>query len=142
MVADIFITLGQIRYVNSLSRRHLTPAIIMVISAGAFILTLPLLLMAPSEVFQMHLLMPVLITGMVVTLGIILNIEAFKRIDGFIAHLMFNISILITFFLEAFLLNKIIPSGLIIASMVLIISASFLAEMISTRAQKDTLATT
>jgi uncharacterized membrane protein len=65
-----------------------------------------------------------------------LNYEAFKRIDGYLAYMMFNISVLVTFVLETFVFHSIQPTLLLILAGAMIISASIFAEMINSRCQK------
>ena len=69
-----------------------------------------------------------------------LNLEAFKRIDWFLAFLMFNISILITFIWEVYVLEKTSVSMIIVASWVLIMWSSISAEIINTKCEKRDLA--
>lgn len=76
-------------------------------------------------------------TGALIGLGIIFNYESFRRMDGFIAYLMFNISIIITFFIEAFILKEIIVTYYLVFSGLLITSASIFAEIVNTKCEKE-----
>ena len=69
----------------------------------------------------------------------ILNYEAFRRMDGFIAFLMFNIAILITFAIEAYWLKEIEVTVFLVLGGSLIIGASILAEVINTKCEKEEL---
>ena len=77
--------------------------------------------------------------GMMKGVGQILNYETFRRIDGFIAFLMFNISILITFCAEVFFLGKFSPTWVLILGGSVIISSTILAEIINSHCQKKGL---
>ena len=68
--------------------------------------------------------------------GQILNYEAFRRMDGFIAFLMFNISILITFLIEAYWLGEIQVTIYLILGGILIMGASIFAEVINSKCEK------
>jgi hypothetical protein len=74
--------------------------------------------------------------GVLSGVGKLLNYETFRRIDGFIAFLMFNISILITFTAEALFLHTITPTWMLIVGGLLIISSTVFAEIINGRSQK------
>ena len=71
--------------------------------------------------------------------GLLINFEAFRRIDGFIAFLMFNISILITFLIETFAFGSFVPTWLIIAGGSIIIGSTVLAEVIKSKCEKEGL---
>jgi drug/metabolite transporter (DMT)-like permease len=77
--------------------------------------------------------------GLFVGFGQFLNYEAFKRIDGYLAYMMFNLSILVTFILEAFVIHSIEPTMLLVLSGALIIGASVTAEVVNSRCQKKGL---
>jgi hypothetical protein len=59
--------------------------------------------------------------------------------DGFIAFLMFNIGIFITFAIEAYWLEEIDVTVFLVVGGSLIIGASILAEVINTKCEKDEL---
>ncbi len=59
--------------------------------------------------------------------------------DGFIAFLMFNIAIFITFALEAYWLKEIIVTPFLLVGGSLIIGASILAEVINSKCEKSEL---
>jgi hypothetical protein len=59
--------------------------------------------------------------------------------DGFIAFLMFNIAIFITFAIEAYWLEEIDVTVFLVVGGSLIIGASVLAEVINTKCEKDEL---
>jgi drug/metabolite transporter (DMT)-like permease len=74
--------------------------------------------------------------GLFEGIGQMCNYEAFKRIDGYLAHMMFNFSVLITFAIETFLLQSVHPTLLLLVSFALIVGASVGAELINSRAQR------
>ena len=75
--------------------------------------------------------------GLFVGFGQMLNYAAFKRIDGYLAFMMFNLSVLLTFALEVFVINAVSPTPLLLFSAVLIIGASVIAELINSRCEKQ-----
>jgi len=77
--------------------------------------------------------------GALTGFGLLLNFEAFRRIDGFLAFLMFNISILITFMVETFYLKQIIATNLLITGGIMIVAASIVAEYINSKCEKQGL---
>ncbi len=77
--------------------------------------------------------------GILWGLGTLLTFEAYKRMDGFIAFLMFNISILITLVIESFVLKEIHITSHLLLGAGLIIGSSILAEMINTQSEKETI---
>lgn len=77
--------------------------------------------------------------GLLAGIGQILNYETFRRVDGYIAFLMFNISILITFTVEVLFLGKFIPSGILLIGGIIIIASTVLAEAINTLSQRKGL---
>ncbi len=77
-----------------------------------------------------------LFTGGLIGIALMLNYETFKRMDGFIAYLMLNISVFITFIFEVFYLGTLTPTWLIILGGLLILGSSVAAEFINTHAEK------
>lgn len=75
--------------------------------------------------------------GVLFGIGLLLNYEAFRRIDGFIAFLMFNLSILITFVLEVFVLRRFEPTALLVLGGITIVGSTVLAELINSKCQKE-----
>lgn len=75
--------------------------------------------------------------GVLSGIGQILNYEAFRRMDGFIAFLMFNIAILLTFAIEAYWLEGIMVTPFLLLGGSLIIGASIFAEVINTKCEKE-----
>ena len=76
---------------------------------------------------------------MLTGVGLLLNYETFRRIDGFIAFLMFNISILITFSTEVFFLGAFSPTWILLLGGIIIIGSTILAEMVNSHCQKKGL---
>ena len=142
MVADTVYVIGQIRYVKVVPTAWSLSINLHVFSVLALLL-LPVFLSVSSTgngpTFFSLTSAPVLFSigaGALSGIGQALNYEAFRRIDGFIAFLMFNISILITFFAEVFILGKLSPTWALLIGGITIISSSILAEFVSSRCQK------
>lgn len=138
---DVLMTIGQIEYIK---RFRTTDGSLLNIHIFLFLLlfTAPVVLVGAiirSSILTgltMHSLLLGLGIGLFVGFGQLLNYEAFKRIDGYLAFMMFNLSILITFLLEVFLVHSLKPTPLLIVSGLLIITASLSAEYINSHAQK------
>ena len=77
--------------------------------------------------------------GILLGFGLILNYEAYRRINGFIGFLMFNLSILITISVESLILGEIKLTTHLLLGAGLIILASILAEMINTKCEKENI---
>ena len=140
MFADIVLVVSQIRYAKYLKDGQSIFINIYSYSAIALLL-LPFLLMH-FDVFSSLSWSQILFSmgaGVLVAIGKILNFEAFRRMDGFIAFLMFNISILITFVVEAFILKEIFVTYLLVVGGALVIASSGLAEYINTKCEKREL---
>ncbi|MDD5054814.1 MAG: DMT family transporter, partial [Candidatus Peribacteraceae bacterium] len=141
---DVVLTVGQIQYLRRLPRTNG-----MVLNLHVFFL--PLLLLAPLVVIGAVVQPAILIgvtwftvllgmgTGAINCVGLFLNYEAFKRIDGFLAYIMFNLSTVIVFLIEAFIFHSIQPTLLFLFSALLIAGSSILAEVIHSRCQKKGL---
>lgn len=141
---DVLLVVAQIQYIKQFPR---TDAALLNLYLFFFFLCVS----APIIVFGSLLGWPVLhdLTRTTLLLGIALgvfegvgqmcNYEAFKRIDGYLAFMMFNLSILITFVLEAFVIHSIRPSFLLLLSGAIIIGASVIAEIVNSRCQKKGL---
>ncbi|MBP9773696.1 MAG: HD domain-containing protein [Candidatus Peribacteraceae bacterium] len=141
---DVLMTIGQIEYIK---RFRSTDGSLLNIHIFLFLLlfTAPVVLVGAlthSPILSgltMHSLLLGLGIGLFVGFGQLLNYEAFKRIDGYLAFMMFNLSILITFLFEVFFVHSLKPTPLLIVSGLLIITASLSAEFINSRAQKKGL---
>jgi drug/metabolite transporter (DMT)-like permease len=138
---DVLITIGQIEY---LKQHRSTDSILLNLHIFLFLL----LLTAPA-ILALHFLgvpiltnvtLPALLLGVGIGLfvgfGQFLNYEAFKRIDGYLAFMMFNLSVLITFVIEVFIKAAVRPTVLLLLSATLILSSSVLAELINTHCQR------
>lgn len=77
--------------------------------------------------------------GALLGVGELLNYEAFRRIDGFIAFLMFNISILITFIIEVYFLEAFTPGWILLLGGAIIVGSTVAAEFINTKCEKQGL---
>lgn len=138
---DVFMTIGQIQYIRHFSR---TNGMLLNIHIFFFLLcfTAPVIIAGPLLGFpllrglDMHTLMLGLGIGLFVGIGQFLNYEAFKRIDGYLAYMMFNLSVLITFTMETFLIHSVTPSVLLIISGLLIIGSSVAAEIVNSRCEQ------
>ena len=142
MAADTLYVIAQIRYMKVVNRASSLSVNIHVSGALVF-LTLPLVLLFGSGLGALYAdLTPILYAigaGVLSGIGQLLNYETFRRVDGFIAFLMFNISILITFVTEVFLLHTVYPSWVILIGGFIIIGSTVLAEVIHSHCQKKGL---
>ncbi len=141
MVADVLVITSQIRYIKLVPTAS-SPSI------NAYMFGLPTLVLTPfilylyvtgSEIFASLLLTPVLFSlgiGVMLAIGMVCNFEAFRRIDGFIAFLMFNLSILLNFIAEAFFLKTIIPTWTLIIGGTIIIGSTILAEYVNSQCER------
>ncbi len=139
MVADTLMALSQIRYMRR-AKNSSSLALNVYVSTSLLVITAPIVLIylglngLPS--ISSWALLNALGVGILTGVGQLLNYETFRRIDGFIAFLMFNISILITFAIEVFFLGKISPHWIIIIGGLSIIGSTVLAETINSRCQR------
>ncbi len=141
MIFDTFLVISQINYMKKFSDASSLSINIFVFTwqAVAIIPVIIYLLLTSSPALWSLALIPVLYSigaGVLSGVGKLLNYETFRRIDGFIAFLMFNISILITFTAEALFLHTITPTWMLIVGGLLIISSTVFAEIINGRSQK------
>jgi drug/metabolite transporter (DMT)-like permease len=138
---DVLMTIGQIEYIKHFPRTNGTllnlHIFLLLLMCTAPVIVLGWLLGWPlfTALTPTTLLLGLGI-GLFVGFGQLLNYEAFKRIDGYLAYMMFNISVLITFVLEAFVVHSIQPTSFLLLSGILIIFASVMAEYINSRCQK------
>lgn len=134
MVMDALVVIAQIRYAKIISSYQgalLTGGVFMIIAISLFPFLIPFLHLITFDVFITGLLV-----GALSGFGYIINYEAFRRMDGFIAYLMLNFAIFITFIVEVFFLGKLYPTWLIIFGGVLIIGSAIIAEFINTHCEK------
>ncbi len=141
MVFDVILTLGQIKYIQQYSK---TDGVLLNIHLAFYFL----LSTAPIVFFgTLYGFMPTLtltsstwylggILGFIFGTALIFNYESFKRIDGYIAYMLFNLSVVFTFTFEAFIAHSISPTPILLLSAFLIIGASLFAELINTRCEK------
>lgn len=136
MFIDVIFVIAMIQYVKQLQKDR-TSALSCNIFIGTLIATIPVAFFGAETLFTLtrEQLFYGITAGFFTASGLILNFESFKRIDGFLAFLMFNISILITFIFEAFIVLTVPPTWLLILGGLLIISSSILAEWINTRSE-------
>ncbi|MDO8648712.1 MAG: HD domain-containing protein [Candidatus Peregrinibacteria bacterium] len=138
MLVDVFLVIAMIRYVKSLPSNK-SVELNFNIFLFSLIVTAPIALLGAGSVW--HLSGPQILfgigAGILSGCGRILNFEAFRRIDGFLAFLMFNISIFLTFTVETFLLNRIVPTIILLIGGLLIISSSVVAEYINSKSEKE-----
>jgi GTP diphosphokinase / guanosine-3',5'-bis(diphosphate) 3'-diphosphatase len=137
MIIDVILVTAMIRYSRFLEAGQ-SAGFSAIISSAILIFSLPISFLYFSEIMMLswYEILLTIFWGCCIALGTILNYEAFRRIDGFLAFLMFNISILLTFSVEAFFLKEISPTPIIIIGGILIISASIFAEKINTECEK------
>jgi drug/metabolite transporter (DMT)-like permease len=138
---DVLLTVGQIQYIKRFTR---TEGLLLNIHIFFFVMLsmAPLILLAPlvGGSLLKNLSYPTLFlglgTGLFIGFGQLLNYEAFKRIEGYLAYLMFNLSVLVTFVLETFVLHSVRPTILFLFSGLMIIGASVFAEIVNSRCEK------
>lgn len=144
MAADTVLVVSQIRYMK-LHDKVSSLSINLYVFFSHIVIMVPVLaVLYFTGNPAMHSLakIPVLFgigAGILAGIGQILNYETFRRIDGFIAFLMFNISILITFVIEVFFLGQFEPSWILMVGGTVIIASTILAEVINSYCQKKGL---
>lgn len=138
MIMDVIFTISLIQYAKYLKDNQSYFVTFYTHLIGAIIILFTTLIFFNIDMWRYSLEEYLWIIGvsMLVGIGIVLNYEAFRRMDGFIAFLMFNISIFITFVVEAFILQEIPATLLLVLGGSLIIGASIFAEVINTRCEK------
>ncbi len=140
MSIDVVLVIAQIRYVKYLEDNQ-SVFLNLYIYFSIFIVMLPIILLNISLFYTLTIkeIYFAIGAGVLSGIGQILNYEAFRRMDGFIAFLMFNIAIFITFALEAYWLKEIIVTPFLLVGGSLIIGASILAEVINSKCEKSEL---
>ena len=140
MVIDVALVIAQIRYVKYLQDNQ---SIFLNLYVYFFVLLvmLPIVLLNISVFYTLssEQIYFAIGAGLLSGVGQILNYEAFRRMDGFIAFLMFNIAIFITFAIEAYWLESIEVTVFLLVGGTMIIGASILAELINTKCEKEEL---
>ena len=144
MAADTLLVVSQIRYMKLFQNVSSLSINLYVFFAHILALAPLLVWFAITENPKIIALtvVPVLFgvgAGVLAGIGQILNYETFRRIDGFIAFLMFNVSILITFVIEVFFLGQFKPSWILVAGGGIIIASTILAELINSHCEKKGL---
>lgn len=141
---EVLLTIGQIEYIK---RFKATDGLIlnmhifffMIVFTAPAIVGLWLLNTSVLRAVSLHSVLLGMGIGLFVGFGQLLNYEAFKRIDGYIAYMMFNLAILITFVVEVFFIHSVRPSLLLLISGALIIGSSVVAEIINSLCQRKGL---
>jgi drug/metabolite transporter (DMT)-like permease len=139
---DVILTVGQIQYIKRFVR---TDGMLLNLHIFFYLVLFTAPVLALSRFFGGPFLQNTSWTTLILGLGIglfvgigqMLNYEAFKRIDGYLAYMMFNLSVLITFCIEAFVLHSVQPTPLLIISAALIVGASVFAERINSRCERS-----
>ena len=135
LIFDIAFTIAHIRYV-----RQILPQQTIIINVYLYGLILPpfliALLLIPMPQVGIDAYLWAALMGLLAAVGRWLNSEAFRLIDGFLAYLMFNLSVFLTFFIEAFWLAEITATHILVISALLVASASIGAEWINSHAEK------
>jgi len=138
---DVMLVVGQIQYIKSFQK---TNGILLNLHIFSFVLLFLAPIIIVGSIVYPDFLRGLTYTSMLTALGIgfmigcgqLLNYEAFKRIDGYLAFMMFNFAILITFVIEAFVLKSIQPTFILVFSGLMIIGASISAEILNSRCEK------
>ncbi|MCK5697969.1 MAG: DMT family transporter [Gammaproteobacteria bacterium] len=140
MSIDVVLVISQIRYVKYL-HDHQSIFLTLYIYLFIFMIMIPIVLINVSLFYTLthEQIYYAIGAGVLSGIGQILNYEAFRRMDGFIAFLMFNIAILITFVIEAYWLKEIQVTLFLVVGGCFIISASIFAEVINTQCEKEAL---
>ena len=140
MSVDMVLVIAQIRYVKFLEENQ-SLFLNMYVYIFIFIAMIPIILLNLSVFYTLttEQIYYVIGAGAISGVGQILNYEAFRRMDGFIAFLMFNIAIFITFVMEAYWLKEITVTIFLVIGGSLIIGASIFAEVIHTKCEKEEL---
>lgn len=144
MAADVLVITSQIRYVKLIPKASSLSLNLHMFGPTTLALTPPILYLLAARSSALTSLTPIPIlfslgVGVMLAVGMVCNFEAFRRIDGFIAFLMFNLSILINFVAEAFFLKTIVPTWTLIVGGTIIISSTILAESVNSRCEKQGL---
>lgn len=138
MILDVGLIISQIKY-SKLIKDGQSYFVNLYVFGLGFLLLFPVLFLSYQQIFTLSLneLFWLLSVGVLWGIGALLNYEAFRRMDGFIAFLMFNISILITFSIEAYILNEIPATWMLFLGGTLITGSSIFAEKINTKCEKE-----
>lgn len=142
---DVAITLGQVQYMRQFKK---TDGIVMNlhIFLAFLVFTAPFLFIGHTlglvtlPVLPTNVLLLGMGSGTIFGIGLLLNCEAFKRIDGLLAYILFNLSVVVTFAFENYLWPSSHASILLLFSGILIVGASIGAEIISMRAERKVAA--
>jgi drug/metabolite transporter (DMT)-like permease len=140
IIADVIFVIGQVKYAPFL-RKYQSILLNFIIFLVVTFIGFPLFLLSlhgSDPLFFSHYLFSIG-AGILNGLGQILNYEAFRRIDGFLAFLMFHFSILITFIIEAYLLDTIVLTPFLFLGASMIIGASIVAEKVNSQCEKQGL---
>ncbi len=141
---DVILVVAQIQYIKNFASTD--PAVLnMHVFFYLLLFVSPIIILA--AIFQWPIFGSLTMKAVLLGLGIGLfegvgqmcNYAAFKRIDGYLAHMMFNLSVFITFIIEAFVIRSVQPTLLLVLSGAIIIGASVTAELINSRCQKQGL---
>jgi GTP pyrophosphokinase len=144
MVADTFLVVSTIRYMK-LHQKVSSLILTIYVFTIIILLLLPLMLwyyFTGNPNILSLTLVPILFglgAGIFTGVGQILNLETFRRVDGFIAFLMFNISILITFVVEVYFLGQFKPSWILMVGGGIIIASTIIAELINSHCERKGL---
>ncbi len=137
---DVMLTVGLIQYIRRLPR---TDGVLLNIHLFFYflIISAPILFVsdvigfAPLPLFSFDLWIRGAGIGLLIGIGLLLNYEAFKRVDGYIAYLLFNLSVVVTFAFEALIFHSVSLTIQLLLSAGLILGAASFAEYINSRSQ-------
>jgi guanosine-3',5'-bis(diphosphate) 3'-pyrophosphohydrolase len=137
MITEVLLVISQIRYSKKISTYNgifLTGGIF-------FFITICLLPIVFYNNFNISLNIMIwgILTGFLSGLAFSANYEIFKRIDGFLAYLMLNLSIFISFFIEYLIFNEVKLTYYLILGFLLTIGASIVAEFINIKSEKKNI---
>jgi GTP pyrophosphokinase len=138
MITDVCLVIAMIRYVQKLPVGK-SIELNFNIFLFSLMISAPIALLGATNIWQLSgaQILFGIGAGVLSGFGRIMNFAAFRRIDGFLAFLMFNISILITFTLEVFYIQGASSTPLLMTGGLMIIAASCLAEYINSKSERE-----
>lgn len=134
MFAEIIVVVSQIRYSKLLQGYQ--SVLLSLYTEGVLFFLFAYFLFISYTTLSFEQIFWGGLAGLSTAIGLVLNYEAFKRMDGFIAFLMFNIAIVFTFFVETIILKTFSFSWLLLIGIIMIVASSILAEFLNTHCEK------
>lgn len=139
---DVLLTIGQIEYLRYRSK---TSGLLLTLHLSFYCLLVSAPIFLSSLLFGWLILPP--LSPMLLLLGaglgtcfgvgMLLNFEAFKRIDGYIAYMLFNLSVVVTFVFEVFIVRTMGVTLQLVMSATIILLSAMIAEYINSLCQTN-----